>query len=201
MSIRLIRVSKELNVGISSLVEFLDTKGVQIEANPNIKIDNEHYEMLVVEFGKDKNMKKTVEREREKQLSKDKKETVAIEGYDIPDKKQKKSEEKVTTASSLTDDNKPQFKIVGAIDLDNLKSKPKEKSGDKEQEVKGEKVATSKKPEKEIEKPDKIVESTPQPQPIKEKPEEKEVIPQPTSEKETLTEKEENKEKVRTEKI
>ncbi len=199
MSIRLIRVSKELNVGISSLVEFLDTKGVQIEANPNIKIDNEHYEMLVVEFGKDKNMKKTVEREREKQLSKDKKETVAIEGYDIPDKKQKKSEEKVTTASSLTDDNKPQFKIVGAIDLDNLKSKPKEKSGDKEQEAKEERVATSKKPEKEIEKPDKIVESTPQP--IKEKPEEKEVIPQPTSEKETLTEKEETKEKVRTEKI
>ena len=84
MSIRLIKVSKELNVGISSLVEFLDKKGVEIKANPNTKIDNEHYEMLLVEFGKDKNIKKTVEKQREKQLGKEKKETVAIEGYDIP---------------------------------------------------------------------------------------------------------------------
>ena len=93
MSIRLIRVSKELNVGVSSLVEFLHKKGVEIEANPNVKIDNEHYDMLVVEFGKDKNIKKTVDKQREEQLHKDKKETVAIEGYDIPDKKQNESEE------------------------------------------------------------------------------------------------------------
>ena len=126
MSIRLIRVSKELNVGVSSLVEFLHKKGVEIEANPNVKIENEHYDMLVVEFGKDKKIKKTVERQREEQLNKDKKETVAIEGYDTPDKKQKDSEERVsTTASNLSEDIKPQFKVVGNIDLDNLQSKPK----------------------------------------------------------------------------
>ena len=126
MSIRLIRVSKELNVGVSSLVEFLHKKGVEIETNPNVKIENEHYDMLVVEFGKDKKIKKTVERQREEQLNKDKKETVAIEGYDTPDKKQKDSEERVsTTASNLSEDIKPQFKVVGNIDLDNLQSKPK----------------------------------------------------------------------------
>ena len=155
MSIRLIRVSKELNVGVSSLVEFLHKKGVEIEANPNVKIDNEHYNMLVVEFGKDKNIKKTVDKQREEQLHKDKKETVAIEGYDIPDKKQKESEEKAsTTASNLSEDNKPQLKIVGNIDLDNLKGKPikevvPEQPKEKKEEVK---EAIEKPQEKELDK-------------------------------------------------
>ena len=136
MSIRLIRVSKELNVGISSLVEFLGKKGVQVEANPNVKIENEHYEMLIVEFGKDKNIKKTVEQNREKQLDKDKKQTVAIEGYDILDNKQKQSEEKeIATASNLSNDVKPHFKIVGNIDLDSLKAKPKKKVEHKDVDV------------------------------------------------------------------
>src|SRR5690554_2165461 len=126
MSIRLIRVSKELNVGVSSLVEFLNKKGVEIEANPNAKINDEHHDMLLIEFGKDKNIRKTVERQREEQLNKEKKETVAIEGYEIHDKEQKKSEEKVSTdKTDLSEDNRPQVKVVGSIDLDNLHAKPK----------------------------------------------------------------------------
>lgn len=147
MSIRLIRVSKELNVGVSSLVEFLHKKGVEIEANPNVKIENEHYDMLVVEFGKDKKIKNTVERQREEQLNKDKKETVAIEGYDTPDKKQKDSEERVsTTASNLSEDIKPQFKVVGNIDLDNLQARPK-KEVEKSVEKKEESIEASQKPQ------------------------------------------------------
>ena len=126
MSIRLIRVSKELNVGVSSLVEFLNKKGIEIEANPNVKINDEHHNMLLVEFGKDKNIKKTVEKQREEQLNKEKKETVAIEGYEIHDKEQEKTERKVSpTKTDLSQDNKPQVKIVGNIDLDNLYAKPK----------------------------------------------------------------------------
>ena len=126
MSIRLIRVSKELNVGVSSLVEFLHKKGVEIEANPNVRIEDEHHDMLLLEFGKDKNIKKSVDRQREEQLNKEKKETVAIEGYDVPDKEQKDSEEKTsTTPTTLTEDIKPHFKIVGNIDLDKLNAKPK----------------------------------------------------------------------------
>ena len=204
MSIRLIRVSKELNVGISSLVEFLDKKGVQIEANPNVKIENEHYDMLVIEFGKDKNIKKTVEREREKQLNKDKKETVAIEGYDIPDKEQKQSEEKVSSTTTLTEDSKPQFKIVGNIDLDNLKAKPKkkvevvkkeEKKEEKKKEEKEKEPVASKPIDKEVEKTTEVqnielVEKQTHPidQKPEEKPEEKKPTPQPISKKESLPE-------------
>ena len=156
MSIRLIRVSKELNVGVSSLVEFLHKKGVEIEANPNTKIDDEHHDMLLVEFGKDKNIKKSVDRHREEQLNKDKKETVAIEGYDIPDKEQKKSEEKASaTATNLPDDIKPQFKIVGNIDLDNLKGKPKkEEKSEEPEKIKEKPVKDSEKPKEKDQKQD-----------------------------------------------
>ncbi len=146
MSIRLIKVSKVLNVGVSSLVEFLHKKGVEVEENPNTKINDEHHEMLLVEFGKDKNVKKTVDQQREKQLSKDKKETVAVEGYDVPDKEQKDSEEKASTlASNLPEDIKPHFKIVGNIDLDNLKAKPKKV--EKPKEIKEETVKATEKPQ------------------------------------------------------
>ena len=200
MSIRLIRVSKELNVGISSLVEFLDKKGVQIEANPNVKIENEHYEMLVIEFGKDKNIKKTVELEREKQLNKDKKETVAIEGYDIPDKEQKQSEGKVSSTTTLTEDSKPQFKIVGNIDLDNLKAKPKKKvevvkKEEKKKEDKVKEPTASTPIEKEVEKTTEVqnielveTETHPIDQKPEEKPEEKKPSTQPISKKESLPE-------------
>ncbi|NLZ87716.1 MAG: translation initiation factor IF-2, partial [Gammaproteobacteria bacterium] len=173
MSIRLIKVSKELNVGISSLVEFLDKKGIQIKANPNTRIDMEHYEMLNIEFGKDKKIKKTVEKQREEQLSKEKKETVAIEGYDIPDEKQKRSEEKESTPTTgLSDDIKPQVKVVGSIDLDELKATPK-----KEQEEKQKPKTAASKP---VEKTEKIEKDPPQKE---EKPEKVEKEPLPTKEK------------------
>lgn len=125
MSIRLIRVSKELNVGVASLVEFLNKKGVEYEANPNVKIEDEHYKMLVVEFGKDKNIKKSVEQKREKQqLSKEKKETVAIDGYEVPEEKEGSEEIVSRSDSPISDTNKPGIKIVGNIDLDNLHKKP-----------------------------------------------------------------------------
>ena len=185
MSIRLIKVSKELNVGVSSLVEFLHKKGVEVEASPNAKINNEHHDMLLIEFGKDKNMKKTVDRQREEQLNKDKKETVAIEGYDIPDKEQKESEEKTSsTESNLPEDIKPQFKIVGNIDLDSLKNKSKKTI--KHQEVKEKQESVT--PELQEKEPEEVKED--------EKPKKsKKEVPTEKIEKEEVKEKEEEKEK------
>ena len=39
--IRLGKAAGELNVGIATLVEFLESKGVKIEANPNTKLEEE----------------------------------------------------------------------------------------------------------------------------------------------------------------
>jgi len=51
--IRLSKAAKELNVGISTVVEFLDSKGVSIEARPNTKIDSATYQTLVEAFAPD----------------------------------------------------------------------------------------------------------------------------------------------------
>ena len=38
---RLSKVARELNVGISTIVEFLGSQGKEVSANPNTKIDEE----------------------------------------------------------------------------------------------------------------------------------------------------------------
>jgi translation initiation factor IF-2 len=147
MPIRLIKVSKNLNVGINSLVEFLHKKGIEIEANPNIKIEDEHYDILIAEFGKDKNIRKEATETREKMHRRDdKRETVAIEGYeDIS----KKATEKDTIETEVPKELKPQFNVVGSIDLDNLNKKRTET---KKSEIQTEKPQEEAKvqPEKEI---------------------------------------------------
>lgn len=47
---RLIKVSKNLNVGISTLVEFLKSRGYDVAPNPNTKITQNQYELLVKHF-------------------------------------------------------------------------------------------------------------------------------------------------------
>jgi translation initiation factor IF-2 len=47
---RLSQVTKKLNVGVSTIAEFLSAKGFDIENNPNSKITIEQYNMLLKEF-------------------------------------------------------------------------------------------------------------------------------------------------------
>ena len=145
MPIRLIKVSKNLNVGINSLVEFLHKKGIEVEANPNAKIEDEQYDILIAEFGKDKNIRRKATETREKMHRRDeKRETVAIEGYELPeDQAPKKKVERETIEAEVPKEMRPHFNVVGNIDLDNLhkkKSEPAVETVDK--------VETVEKPEK-----------------------------------------------------
>ena len=63
MAIRLSKAGRELNVGISTLVEFLHKKGYTVDGNPNTKIDDEQYSLLVKEFSKDKSLKDEARRQ------------------------------------------------------------------------------------------------------------------------------------------
>ena len=110
MTIRLNKVTRDLNVGITTVVEFLQKKGYTIEANPNTKITEEQYAVLVKEFSTDKNLKKESEKFIQERQNKDRnKPTVAIEGTEEP-----KKEEEIDLRPSV------KFKPVGKIDLDNL---------------------------------------------------------------------------------
>ena len=52
MPIKLINVTRDLTVGITTVVEFLHAKGYPVESNPNAKITDEQYVLLVKELGK-----------------------------------------------------------------------------------------------------------------------------------------------------
>jgi len=59
---RLSKIARELNVGISTIVEFLHKKGVKIDSNPNEKITSEQVDLLLKEFSTDLNVKKESEK-------------------------------------------------------------------------------------------------------------------------------------------
>ncbi len=126
MSIKLIKISKDLNVGISRLVEFLHKKGfTTVEANPNTKVDDEQYTLLLKEFGKDKQIKQETERYKEMHSRDKKKESVSIEGYEepAPQPKPKKVVEEIKT--EIPKDKIPHFQIVDKIDIDAPRPAPK----------------------------------------------------------------------------
>ena len=67
-----------MNVGISTIVEFLGKKGHEIDSNPNTKVDPDLYDLLLQEYSLDQNVKKESEkltlrtlRERQESLSLD----------------------------------------------------------------------------------------------------------------------------------
>ena len=112
MAIRLNKVTRDLNVGITTVVEFLQKKGHTIEASPNAKITEEQYAELVKEFSKDKNLKKESEKFIQERQNKDRnKPTVSIE-------EEPKKEEEIDLRPSA------KFKPVGKIDLESLNKRP-----------------------------------------------------------------------------
>lgn len=70
--IRLGKAASELNVGLPTLVDFLEKKGVKIDSNPNTRLEGEHYDLLCQEFAADHDLKeqsKGVNPRREKRES------------------------------------------------------------------------------------------------------------------------------------
>ena len=59
---RLSKIARELNVGISTIVDFLKSKGQTIDSNPNTKVSSEHYELLLKEYSSEITIKKESEK-------------------------------------------------------------------------------------------------------------------------------------------
>ena len=47
---RLSQVARKLNVGRDTIIEFLSSKGIEVDRNPNAKITAENYSLLAKEF-------------------------------------------------------------------------------------------------------------------------------------------------------
>ena len=168
MTIRLNKVTRDLNVGITTVVEFLQKKGHAIEANPNTKITDEQYDLLVKEFSTDKDLKLKTERFIQERQSKERnKASVAIDGYDKEAQEKPKAEEVVKAV--IPEDVRPKFKPVGKIDLDKLNRKhtvEKEKEAEPEQKVVEEIKAEEPAPVVEAPKPEPVPEPQPEPAPV-----------------------------------
>jgi translation initiation factor IF-2 len=142
---RLSKVAREFNVGINTLVEYLASKGVQVESNPNTKIDGETYNILVGEFQSEKSAKE----ESKKVSIGTEKETISIEPIEpvVEPKVESPKEESPATSEKGKDE---EIKVVGKIDLStlNLKTRPDKKPKQKEEP----KVEAPKKEEPKVEK-------------------------------------------------
>ncbi|PTX44463.1 translation initiation factor 2 (bIF-2) [Christiangramia gaetbulicola] len=117
---RLNKVLREFNISLDRAVEYLNSKGYEIDARPTTKISGEIYEVLSDEFQTDKSKKvasKEVGEERKKEKEELRKE---IEEKRKAEEVKKEKEEESVSARAKLEGLKP----VGKIDLDN-------KSGDK----------------------------------------------------------------------
>lgn len=120
MSIRLIKISKDLNVGISSLVEFLHKKGFDVESNPNTKIDSGQQELLIREFGDSEDLRAFFDYKKEKERAKE------VPKEEVKPEPEPVKEEPVQTEikTEIPESIKPHVQVVDKIDLDAL-NRPK----------------------------------------------------------------------------
>ena len=152
-SIRLNKVLRELNISLDRAVEFLNQKGIEVDARPTTKITTEVYNTLLDEFETDKS-KKVASHEISEEKRKEK-ENLRI----LQEKKEQERLDQIAQREALKTNKvsleKP--KTLGKIDLESLnKPTPKDKEEkplvEKEEEVKPVEV---KKPEEEIKEKDR----------------------------------------------
>jgi translation initiation factor IF-2 len=170
---RLSKIARDLNVGIATIVEFLNKQGIKMTPDPNAKIDADAQVLLEKQFRKDHDAKVEADMHRPGRLKRD---TVTIEDVHPHDHKAP-ADEFEDDSFSITDNSlhhskdikhhepqpkvskpeithtplpeKPAIKVVGSVDLDNLSPKPKA----------AEPVAPAAKAERPVEQ---VVEKTPE---------------------------------------
>ena len=127
-TIRLNKVLRELNISIDRAVDFLETKGIEIEKRPTTKITTEVYNILSGEFQTDASKRVASKEVSEAKLKE--KEALRLERErEIEEKLQKEEVAKKEVVKAKTTLEGP--KQVGKIDLD----KPKKDDTPKKEEV------------------------------------------------------------------
>lgn len=149
-AIRLGKAVREFNVGISTIVEFLNKKGHKVEANPNTKLDAELHSLLVQEYSSDLDAKKKAENFSLTNL-RDNKDSVSVEDID-KDVQPEEEKELLIKDSSAANNAKAKEeapvvevpveekkttgpKVVGKVDLDSLSGKKKPAKVEEKPEV------------------------------------------------------------------
>ena len=177
MKIRLNKVQGELNLGLSTIVEFLQKKGFEIKEDPNAVVPEEGYKLLIEEFSADKKAriqsdnftKERQNKEKPKSAPAEAEKEVATPVVEAA-KPEPKAVEKEAPKAEEKKEEKPvienKIKVTGKIDLDAFNRKPAKKEVAKPAETKKEEP----KKEPKQEPAQVIAEEKPQPAPAPEQP-------------------------------
>ena len=119
--IRLNKAVKEFNISMSRLVEFLQSRGFEVESNPNAQLEEAAYSALEAEFAKDGEQRKA---SHEVVISK------------VPEEKLELEEKKIPEVIRAKAPSVNETKVLGKIDLDANKPAPTEPTPEVKEEPK-----------------------------------------------------------------
>ena len=184
--LRLNKVLREFNISLDRAVEFLASKGIEIEARPTTKISDEVYEVLLREFQTDKSKKvasKEVGEEKRKE-----KEAIRQELEKEQELRRQKEQEVIKAKATLSGP-----KTIGKIDLEGGKKEEvaaetapePAKEAPVQEEVSEVKAPAEEKPQPEVAKEEKTVKKVQEAAPEKQ---EEKPAPQPEAKKEAKKE-------------
>ncbi|MDX2359622.1 MAG: translation initiation factor IF-2 [Crocinitomicaceae bacterium] len=164
--IRLGKAAGELNVGMSTLVEFLHDNGLEVDASPNTKLTPEQYDMLRTEYAADQVLKEQTKMTSPPQ---EKRETISLRDSKKEEEVEEEAEEEtpievvapVVTETPKVEEPKAEepaksenvgvkVQVIGKIDLDSINTKTRPT---KSKEVQKETPKAAPKEEKAEEKP------------------------------------------------
>ncbi|MEX0986665.1 MAG: translation initiation factor IF-2 [Bacteroidales bacterium] len=150
---RLSKAAREFNVGISTIVDFLQKKGHGVDPNPNTKLEPELYDLLVDEYSSDLNVKKDADKLTMKAF----REKTAQEEATTEPEKDNSSEEPellITDNTTKSAEKKVEDKKEIPEPVEKVPEEPKPVTEDKKQEE-GIENKEEKKEEKEEKKEEK----------------------------------------------
>ncbi|MBI1183061.1 translation initiation factor IF-2 [bacterium] len=181
-AIRLSKVARELNVGTSTIIEFLSSKGFEVSSNPNTKVEPEMYQLLLEKFQPDMLIKQKkeqalvqAEKDRAELFGKDisgnqKSEKKFIKEDGTPDEeivvksnvasKDKEAKQEQVKPAETTEPEKPAEPKAETKPEETKAEAPKEVA----QETKAQKEPAEPKEEPKVEKPTAEVETKPEPE-------------------------------------
>ena len=124
---RLSKVAKELNVGISTIVDHLKSVGEDVGSNPNTKIGEELYLLLLKEFQREKFEK---EKANQIQMERDEMKVISIK-KEREEAKQKEEKRKEETTIKASAEKLSGPSVLGKINIDShKKEKPQAEPSD-----------------------------------------------------------------------
>ena len=113
---KLSKIAKDLNLSVTTVVEFLNKKNISVDASPNTRVEDDVVDVILSEFDKDGSLKRKFEESKAKS---------AKPVVETPSPVQEK---KIEEETSKITETIPQPKILGKVDLDKngmpVKSQP-----------------------------------------------------------------------------